>query len=71
MWLGDEHESEVDARETLPGLHDQRVSELESAIVDSSGPATLMTKTALRGLAPFVAMVKTTYPRQRDDLRRW
>ena len=40
----DEDENGVDARETVPGLHDQRVQELESAMVDGSGHATFVTK---------------------------
>ena len=44
MRLRDEDENGVDARETVPGLHDQRVQELESTIVDGSGHATFVTK---------------------------
>ncbi len=46
MRLRDEDEDGVDPRETVPGLHDQRVQELESAIVDGSGHATFVTHSA-------------------------
>jgi len=37
-------ENGADARETVPGLHDRRVQELEKANIDGSGHATFVTE---------------------------
>ena len=52
-------ESGVDAREQLPGSHDRRVRAVENAIV-APAKQCAATKTALRSVAPLLAMVKPT-----------
>ena len=44
MRLRDDDESGGDARETVPGLHAQRVQELERVNIDGSGHATFVTE---------------------------
>ncbi len=44
MRLRDEDENGVDARETVPGLHDQRVQELEKGNYRRPGHATFVTE---------------------------
>jgi hypothetical protein len=53
-------ESGVDVREQLPGSHDRRVRAVENAIV-APAKRCATTKTALRSVAPLVAMVKPTH----------
>ncbi len=61
------------------GLHTQVSAEITSIELKGpnnagqarSGPASLpRAEAALRRLAPFVPMVQSTHPRQRDDFRR-
>ncbi len=56
-------ESGVDAREQLPGSHDRRVRAVENAIV-APAKRCAATKTALRSVAPLVAIVEPTHSRQ-------
>ena len=66
------NESGIDARGHLPGSHDRRVRAVENAIV-APAKRCAATKTALRSVAPLVAMVKPTHSWQYNDFgrRRW
>ncbi len=63
------YESGVDARKQLPGSHNRRVGAVEKAIV-APPRRYAATKTALRSVAPHVAMVKPTHSRQCNDFSR-
>ena len=70
MRLGDDDNSGLDVGETLPGSHDLWFHELENASFDDSRREFRDEKTALRSLAPLVAVVQSTNSRQRDNFRR-